>query len=265
MTLDARTFSRLSLTPIHHSRSHETEKRHGAGKANWGNEGDEAKAAATDDAPKAEGEEAKEETEAPAEVAAPEPEEKQLSYEEYEAALAAKKAALNKKAVETKEIDMAEFKGMQTYVRKATEEKVTGVEISAAKKKAEPAAEKAEKTEEKKKPIVLETNFKIAEASDSGAGAGGGRGGGRGGERGGRGGDRGSGRGGGGRGGDRPASSREGGRGGERPSRGGRGAGRGGAGPSAGPSPSAAGPSSGARRAGPGVNIADENAFPSLN
>jgi hypothetical protein len=153
---------------------------------------------------------------------------------------------------------MAEFKGMQTYVRKATEEKVTGVEISAAKKKVE--ADKTDKAvEEKKKPIVLETNFKITDPSEANAGSGGGRGG-RGGERGGRGGDRG---GRGGRGGDRPTSSREGGRGGDRPSRGGRGGGRGGApGPSAG-----AGPSAGGRRGGPGVNIAieDTNAFPSLN
>lgn len=48
-----------------------------------------------------------------------------MSLEEYEAIQADKKAALNK-AAKKKDIDMAAFEGMKTYVRKETEE-VCGV------------------------------------------------------------------------------------------------------------------------------------------
>jgi hypothetical protein len=67
-----------------------------------------------------------------------------ISFEEYEAALAAKKAALNKPKAEIK-VDLDTFKGMVTYVRKDTSEVVTGVELTTGKKVAETAEDKADK------------------------------------------------------------------------------------------------------------------------
>eukprot|EP00798_Chlamydomonas_sp_ICE-L_P001899 gene1899-33311_t len=189
-----------------------------------------------------------------------------MSLDEYEAVLAEKKAALNKKASEQKKVNMDEFKGMKTHVRVETEDEITGIELSAAAKKNAIEKEEKEKTEVKKKEndkaakeedekakvkkkVVLETGFKYDAAPEAG-GRGEGRGG-RGGGRGGRGargdgprdggrGPRDGGRGRGGRGGDRPSS--------DRPS-----AGRGGAGGSA--------AGAGAGRA---IAIDDASAFPSL-
>ena len=74
----------------------------------------------------------------------------ELSLEENEAQLAEKKAALNKKA-EEKKVDLGDFKGMSTYVRKTTEEVITGVEITKKKEaKEEKAKEEAEKEAKKK-------------------------------------------------------------------------------------------------------------------
>eukprot|EP00798_Chlamydomonas_sp_ICE-L_P002459 gene2459-8777_t len=142
-------------------------------------------------------------------------ERKQMSLDEYEAVLAEKKAALNKKAAE-KKVNMDEFKGLKTYVRVETSDEITGVELSkhkeAAEKVAEEVAEVAEKVSKKK--TTLETSFKYDAPEPTREGGRGGRGegrGGRGGERrdrGGRGeGGRGGRGGGGGRGGDRPAPS----------------------------------------------------------
>ncbi len=72
-----------------------------------------------------------------------------MSFEEYEASLAAKKAALNKPKADVK-VDMDSFKGMVTYVRKETSDVVTGVELT-NKKTAEEAAK--EDKEAKKKTV----------------------------------------------------------------------------------------------------------------
>ena len=69
----------------------------------------------------------------------------EVSFEEYEAQLAAKKAALNKPKAEIK-VDLDAFKGMRTYVRAEVVDVVTGVELTTAAKKAAAADEdKAEK------------------------------------------------------------------------------------------------------------------------
>ena len=68
----------------------------------------------------------------------------EVSYEEYEAALAIKKAALNKPKADIK-VDMDAFKGMVTYVRKETADVVTGVELTNGKKVEEKTEEKADK------------------------------------------------------------------------------------------------------------------------
>jgi hypothetical protein len=170
-----------------------------------------------------------------------------MSLEEYEALLAEKKAALNKKA-EARSVDPSELKGMKTFERKAEEDQAAlGLEMSNKKEK------KGPKAKERKEVQVLETGFKVA--GDAPA-FGGGRG--RGG-RGGRGGDRG-----GGRFSDR--SDRP-----ERPERsysGGRGegsgyGGRGGGGDRGGYS---RGGGYGGRGGGRGtsINVSDESAFPSL-
>ncbi|GAX84431.1 hypothetical protein CEUSTIGMA_g11851.t1 [Chlamydomonas eustigma] len=230
-------------------RGHEAQKRHGAGKGNWGTEGEEPKEeepkieeAVVEDVPAADAEEAQAEPAPPVEE-----EEKEISFEEYEAMMSAKKAALNKPKSEVK-VDMDAFKGMKTYVRKETADVVTGVELTNKKVAEEKAAEEkaAEAAKAKKQVITLETNFKfeVVEAPGGGRGGRGGRGGdrgGRGGDRGGREGDRG----GRGREGDRPYSARGGGRGG------GRGADR----PSSG---------RGGGRGGASIAIDDTSAFPSL-
>lgn len=75
-----------------------------------------------------------------------------MSLEEYEALLAAKKAALNKPATEVK-VDLDAFKGMKTYVRKDAEEEVPGIELSNRKKAEEKAAAEKAAAEKPKKQV----------------------------------------------------------------------------------------------------------------
>ncbi|KAG1665614.1 hypothetical protein FOA52_003261, partial [Chlamydomonas sp. UWO 241] len=237
---------------------HEGDKRGGAGRGNWGKDGEEAKAEDSEvktEAPA--GEEAA--VEAPATPAVEE--EKEMSLEEYETQLAEKKAALNKKA--------AVKEGFKAFERTTTEDEVTGVEL--ANKKA--IEEKVAKVKAAKAVVKVETGFKIETAEEKApVREFGGRGG-----RGGRGEGRGEGRGG-GRGGDRPFSGRGEGRGrggegrGPRPE-GGRGEGGGrGRGDGRGPRPErsdrpeAPRPErpAGGRGGGAAIAIDDTAAFPSL-
>lgn len=78
-----------------------------------------------------------------------------ISFEEYEAALAAKKAALNKPKTEAK-VDLDAFKGMVTYVRKDTSEVVTGVELTTGKKASEATEEKTDKA---KKTVCFQSGI----------------------------------------------------------------------------------------------------------
>jgi plasminogen activator inhibitor 1 RNA-binding protein len=172
-------------------RSHEGPHRGGAGKGGWGKPGDEL------NAPK-EGDDAEPE---------PEPEEpdNEISIEDFEAAKAAKKAALNAamaKGATAKEVDSSAFASMTLA---AKSEDVNEFSLDGAGPKA-----KRERERKAKEAAKLELGFKSAPTAPAedrparGAGGRGGRGDGRGGGRGGRGAAGGRG----GRGGDRPAGGR---------------------------------------------------------
>ena len=76
----------------------------------------------------------------------------EVSFEEYEAQLAAKKAALNKPKTEVK-VDLDAFKGMVTYVRADVVNVVTGVELTTAAKKAADNKVDEDKAEKAKKQV----------------------------------------------------------------------------------------------------------------
>ena len=171
-------------------RGHEGPHRGGAGKGGWGKPGDEL------NAPK-EGDDAEPE---------PEPEEpdNEISIEDFEAAKAAKKAALNAamaKGATAKEVDSSAFASMTLA---AKSEDVNEFSLDGAGPKA-----KRERERKAKEAAKLELGFKSAPTAPAedrparGAGGRGGRGDGRGAGRG-----RGAAGGRGGRGGDRPAGGR---------------------------------------------------------
>lgn len=98
-----------------------------------------------------------------------------MSLEEYEAQLAAKKAALNKPVTEVK-VDMDAFKGMKTYVRKDSSEVVPGVELSRRKADDKASAERAAAEKARKQvcgrckcwPTALELSRAADQSGDSG-------------------------------------------------------------------------------------------------
>jgi len=174
-------------------RGHETEKRHGAGRGNWGAEGDEIKEA-TEKLNLEGGEEAD------ADVPPPEEEEKQLTLEEYEALMAEKRAGLNAQREAAFKVDDSQFKGMKTHEKV---EEDLGLTLNKNAKTV--GANKAGRERERKdKEVVVDVGFKIQSAEERGPARGG---------RNSRGGDRRNNRGGSGRGGRQSGAGR-GGRGG---------------------------------------------------
>jgi plasminogen activator inhibitor 1 RNA-binding protein len=185
-------------------RGHETEKRHGGGRGNWGAEGEEAK----DLAEKTLGDQP---VDSEGEVAAVEEEEKQLTLEEYEALLSEKRSGLNVQRDAAFKADDAQFQGMKTF-EKVEEDVGLGLNKNA---KTIGANKGGRERGRKERELMVDVGFRVQSNEEQGGGGGrGGRG-----ERGGRGGDRRPR--GGGRAGGRSAGGREG--RGPRPS-GGRGA-----------------------------------------
>lgn len=178
-------------------RGHETEKRHGGGKGNWGAEGDEVKdlndKLVIDDEPDAVAE-------------AEQEDEKQMSLEEYETLMAEKKAALNATKEAAFKVDDSQFAGMKTFAKEEED-----VDLSLDKHAKVIGANKGPKDKERKEVSqILDVGFRVQSEEEKRAmsrNRGGDRRGGRGGDRrGGRGDDKKSGRGrGGGRGGGRGA------------------------------------------------------------
>ena len=78
-----------------------------------------------------------------------------MSLDEYEAILAEKRAAVNKPAAAKVAVDMADFKGMETYVRKATEEEVVGLELTGKKKESKNDKEKAKPKKEVRACVLV--------------------------------------------------------------------------------------------------------------
>lgn len=186
-------------------RGHETEKRHGGGRGNWGAEGEEVKDLAEKinlggEAAESEGE-----------GAAVEEEEKQLTLEEYEALQLEKRAGLNVQRDAAFKVDNAQFQGMKTF-EKLEEDVGLGLNKNA---KMIGANKGVRERGRKDREVLVDVGFRVQSAEEGGGGRGdsGGRGG-----RGGRGDRRPRG---GGRVGGRSAGGREG--RGPRPS-GGRGA-----------------------------------------
>ena len=185
-------------------RGHETEKRHGGGKGNWGAEGEEAKDL---------NDKLVIEDESDAVVESEQEEEKQMSLEEYEAVMAEKKAALNATKESAFKVDDSQFAGMKTF---AKQEEV--VDLSLDKHAKVIGANKGPKDKDRKEiSQILDVGFRVQSEEEKRATNR--RGGDR---RGGRGGDKRGGRGGDDRRGGRGGDDRRGGRGG------GRGAARGG-------------------------------------
>ncbi len=251
-----REFDRHDAT----GRGHETEKRAGGGKGNWGAaEGEGGAAAVLSDelAAKASLEGAAADDDAPPPAPA-EPEEPQLSLEEYEALVAEKRAGLNRAAKPAAKVDAAQFEGMAVRAKAVVPDAAalaadTGLFLSKPKVT---GAHKAGRERERKEVAAVEVGFRVQSEEERRGPAGpeGGRGGrgGRGAPRGGGRGGRGEGRGGGfegGRGRGEFAPRGRGGRGEGAP----RGRGPGGPGRGA--------PSSGA---GAAIKIDDAAAFPSL-
>jgi plasminogen activator inhibitor 1 RNA-binding protein len=166
-------------------RGHETEKRHGGGRGNWGAEGDESKEMAEKLTLGGEGEEA---GVSDAEAAAPE--EKQLSLEEYEALMEEKRAGLNVQRDASFKVDKAQFQGMKTF-----EKQEEDVGLSLNKNAKSVGANKAGRERERKeRDVVVDVGFRVQSAEEtpgrgdrSGRGRGDRRGGGRGRSSGGRG------------------------------------------------------------------------------
>jgi plasminogen activator inhibitor 1 RNA-binding protein len=178
-------------------RGHETEKRHGGGRGNWGAEGDESKELAEKLTLGADGEEA---DGSDAEAAAPE--EKQLSLEEYEALMEEKRAGLNVQREASFKVDKAQFQGMKTF-----EKQEEDVGLSLNKNSKSIGTNKAGRERERKeRDVVVDVGFRVQSAEEAPA-----RGGDRGGR--GRGGDRRGGRGGGRSSGGRGGRTSSGGRG----------------------------------------------------
>lgn len=126
-------------------RAHEGMKRGGAGKGNWGVQGeDEPSGAIEESTPVPEdgneqtGDEVNVEEEAEAEKAepepAPEPEQVQISFEEYQKSLEESRVGLNKVA-NVGQVDESQFKGMSTVQRaKAEDSDVLAVSGSKSKR-----------------------------------------------------------------------------------------------------------------------------------
>jgi plasminogen activator inhibitor 1 RNA-binding protein len=219
-------------------RGHETEKRHGAGRGNWGAEGEEPAGGELAEkltleegaAPAAEG---AAEGAAPAPPPPAEEEEVTMSLDEYEALMAEKRAGLNAQREAAFKADAAQFDGMKTF------EKVeVDVGLGLDKNAKVHGASRGPRERERKVKEAVQAGFRVATAEEARPARAEGRGAGRGGRGEGRGG-RGEGRG-----------------------RGGRGEGRGGEGRGPPRAPRPAGP----RPAGPGaaIKIDDTAAFPSL-
>jgi len=218
--------------------SNETEKRHGAGRGNWGTETDAKDEGERDAKEKASADENSNGNGEAAEAAEEEdhPSDNEMTLEEYEASIAAKRAALKKTAAPAK-ADSSAFAGLTAFKRVDVEAEVSELTALEKEKKAREAA-----TATKKERQTLVPAFRVGGGDAPRGESGGGRGSGRGGDRD-RDGDRG------GRGGGR-------GRGGEG-GRGGRGEGRGrGGGPS--------GPRAPRTSSGPAPPINDASAFPTL-
>lgn len=128
-------------------RGHETEKRGGGGRGNWGAEGDEIKA---EEKAVVEGEEA---VAAEGEQAPPVEEEKQLSLEEYEAMLAEKRATLNTQREAAFKVDEAQFQGMKTF---AKDEEDVGLGLNKNAKSGKTVREK-----ERKEKVVVDVAFRV--------------------------------------------------------------------------------------------------------
>lgn len=164
-------------------RGHETEKRHGGGAHNWGEEGKEepeaeAKAEAEQNIESVE-QAAAEETAAAVEA---EEEEKQMTLEEYEAVLAEKRAGLNLTREAAFKADEKQFQGMKTF-EKVEED----VGLGLTKNVKVIGANKAGREKElKDKNLLKDVGFRIQSETEFRGGRGEGRGRGRGG-RGGRG------------------------------------------------------------------------------
>lgn len=155
------------------------EKRGGAGKANWGAPGDEAK----------EGD--AEKTEEGAEEPAVEEEEEQITLEDHEKRLQEMKSSLNASVGKPTEVDMAAFEGLAVFEKKDENDNnplvLSNAKVPKGKSRSKPLKEKE----------TLVPNFKIEDKSyvprekrQPGAGRGNGRSAGRGSGRGGRGGER---------------------------------------------------------------------------
>lgn len=146
-------------------RGHETEKRHGTGRGNWGAEGDEVKdlndKLALDD------------NEEAGDVEPVEEPEKQMTLEEYEAMMADKKASLNQVKEAAFKADEQQFAGMKTF-QKVEEE----VDLSLNKNaKVYGASKIGRERERKEKGVVKEVGFRIESAEEQQRARGGGRGG----------------------------------------------------------------------------------------
>lgn len=166
-------------------RGHETEKRHGGGRGNWGAEGDESKEMAEKLTLGAEGEEAD-----GSEVEAAAPEEKQLSLEEYEALMEEKRAGLNVQRDASFKVDEAQFQGMKTFEK---QEEDVGLSLN-KNAKSVGASKAGRERERKERDVVVDVGFRVQSAEEApargdrnGRGRGDRRGGGRGRSSGGRG------------------------------------------------------------------------------
>ncbi|EFN52985.1 expressed protein [Chlorella variabilis] len=154
-------------------RGHETEKRHGGGAHNWGEEGKDGETeGAAKEATTEEG--AEPAAEPVEEVPRAEPEEdeeeKQMTLEEYEVVLAEKRAGLNQQREAAFKADEKQFSGMKTF-----EKVVEDVGLSLKNVKVI-GANKAGREKERKEKEVLDVAFRIASDTDTRGGRGEGRG-----------------------------------------------------------------------------------------
>jgi len=139
-------------------RGHETEKRHGGGRGNWGAEGDESKEMAEKLNLGAEGEEAD-----GSEAEAVAPEEKQLSLEEYEALMEEKRTGLNVQRDASFKVDKAQFQGMKTFEK---EEEDVGLSLNKNSKSI--GANKAGRERERKeRDVVVDVGFRVQSTEEA--------------------------------------------------------------------------------------------------
>ena len=178
-------------------RGHETEKRHGGGKGNWGQDTDEIPAPAeVEKLTLAEGGENAEKVEETVQ----EEEEPQLTLEEYEAQMAEKRAALKAQRDSAFKADPSQFEGMKTFEKP---EEDLGLEL-VKNAKMVGANKSGGNKQRKERELLVDVGFRVVSESDRKDRPRGNRGG----TRGTRGGTRGGG------GGGRPGSRPHGGRGG---------------------------------------------------